>query len=1624
MSYDWTSEAGWARGDSAQLGAGDDAEYEDPTEPSPAPPDRAEPDPPRGPRGGSAADPAPPPFTGDLRDAPSFPASGGGIFGDNEGSAGDGETGLGPGRASSADRDSASRRGAFGGDDAAGGGDGGGAAWRLLAAQRAGEWCSLNPMTDPFPAYCSPGLICYTTPYLAPDVAPAPAAADPGQARVGTCAPPAEGALMPARQPALWPVPAVYFPLSEGSIQEYPMSFSPGSTHRTSSAPDGRFGSALSCDASRQSFVALRPGLDYAGNGSFAINVWIKPSASRGATLSSTSGGAGGAGGAAPAAGGLAYVLSHAPAGAAGGAPAANSVALMLPRPGHKRFGVARGVLRDGDDGSAAPGGAGDDGAWLDSDGGVGVVAVERASGDPGALPGGPGGAVPGALNLYDGEWHMVTLSTLPPGPGGEPRRGFRLFVDGVLRAEMSGGGGGGDGSSSDEEGGGGSGGGGASSYEQGGGGDRELGRAGGRRLAQRPSGSAAGGADPPPRAPRPRPPPVTGGDPLDLAGGHLVLCGRSDRDPRRFYSGLLSNLALFDEALTQDQVAALYAEYVRQSVIYPAGGKGLASLRRTVSGAACLLPISYSGAITYDCISLMGRPPSCPTAQRPGAWEECAPAGADGGGGGRGSSAAGAGARGRSAGEGRAEGYPRGLAWAAAEGVAVVAAPPPPPGAPGTPAAARGGAGADEPPLPRFTLSGQRCASACVTVRGRELCAAGGGGAGPAALSGGGRRAPGGLQQCAPSVGVPPVLTQCGAAAAAVFAPNAAGTGAAAGGTWGGFGGGGGSGALAAAGAAAQAYSRCVVMNGVELCLLTPRRDPSSGAPPGATAAAAPPLWVRCPVAGGRWPASSGPAARAPGGGASFCGFPFSAGGGGLARSDCAEPPGGGGAACALTLPIDDGDGDPTTTSLRLVPVGAPPLLCADPLDASARGAGGAGAAAAAALALGGEGFWPSNPMAYASGAARPPGGRARRYALSRDACLPLVASPSNGAAMGVAAGAGGAGGTGLGGGGLPEDMRDGGRGGECVLDPETADFECAVKVGAPPQKCAPLSRRTLSGAQCSFPFVYDGASRDDCAWMMGLEACRTEAGAWEACGSDYLTTWQVAPPGGGAAKRYTVDAQPCVQPFTFRDQPVWGCLPVNTTTTVTISAFPAGAAGAGLGLGGGGPSPLLSATATAAGLNPQTLYGLPGAAARPAGASASASAAGNGAGSGGGGGGGGAAVCLTGSGEFGFCAPLLQPRSGGGRGAVGPGGAPVRLTTGGVPCNLPFAFGGTLFYDCVRPPFNPSRNASAGRGAGGYCRVPDGSWAECAAAGGGAGGAAGRGRANGTSPASRSAADVAAALLAGGLFGAMSDVDFAAAVNAAAANLSASPAAAGGGGRVGPPRAVTLGLGIALGLGGGLLLAAIALGAAVKRGVVYRVRSRRFQEASLDPQPSGECGTIPEGAGGGRASRAARAVKGAFLGWGSRKGLMASDGVARAAAGKGAGAGGGLGGRLGALGRGNLNGGGGGAASGGSPFADAAGGGAGGIELRRGSSALSSAASAPAPRAAPGDAAAADAAPWPVLAPPLAARAEADAPAGSPRAPALAPPPPPAPAAAAGRREQRSKLLPPGAPRSDEMA
>jgi hypothetical protein len=111
----------------------------------------------------------------------------------------------------------------------------------------------------------------------------------------------------------------------------------------------------------------------------------------------------------------------------------------------------------------------------------------------------------------------------------------------------------------------------------------------------------------------------ITGGGPTDLASP-LTLCAHPDLEPGRFLSGALSNLMLFDQALSAGQVAALHRDYLRDAVTSPLGvTSGL--LRTTVSGQNCSFPIHWSGALVYDCVVLSGQP-SCPVGD--GSWEPC----------------------------------------------------------------------------------------------------------------------------------------------------------------------------------------------------------------------------------------------------------------------------------------------------------------------------------------------------------------------------------------------------------------------------------------------------------------------------------------------------------------------------------------------------------------------------------------------------------------------------------------------------------------------------------------------------------------------------------------------------------------------------------------------------------------------------------------------------------------------------------------------------------------------------------------------------------------------------------------------------------------------------------------
>jgi hypothetical protein len=91
----------------------------------------------------------------------------------------------------------------------------------------------------------------------------------------------------------------------------------------------------------------------------------------------------------------------------------------------------------------------------------------------------------------------------------------------------------------------------------------------------------------------------------MDLASP-ITLCARPDLEPGRFLSGALSNLMLFDQALSAGQVAALHVNYLRDAVTSPLGV-------RTGVGAllACCLQATAAGS------SLLEAPlPSTPVFQ------------------------------------------------------------------------------------------------------------------------------------------------------------------------------------------------------------------------------------------------------------------------------------------------------------------------------------------------------------------------------------------------------------------------------------------------------------------------------------------------------------------------------------------------------------------------------------------------------------------------------------------------------------------------------------------------------------------------------------------------------------------------------------------------------------------------------------------------------------------------------------------------------------------------------------------------------------------------------------------------------------------------------------------------
>uniref|UniRef100_A0A1D1ZX47 LamG-like jellyroll fold domain-containing protein n=1 Tax=Auxenochlorella protothecoides TaxID=3075 RepID=A0A1D1ZX47_AUXPR len=358
------------------------------------------------------------------------------------------------------------------------------------------------------------------------------------EGRIGVCAYAPDGYRLP--DPAAAPLPAVFYPLNSQTLQSFPLPLYAGVNSGAGVVTDPVFGAALRCDGQQADLVGLATP-NYTTNGSLSVNVWMQVTNLTGGEFS--------------------YIFSQMGAvnnlSNSGWGP--NQIQIYFPQRQHPAYGVVRAYARDSNDTYDGP----QDQTWLDSDG---YVSNNSARAAPSAA--------------LDGGWHMLTVTTMPPG-----RKGFRLYLDGLLVNEI---------------------------------------RAG--QTAVSSLGDVVG---------------ATAGLPMDLYP-NAVLCTRADDPTSRQFDGRLANLGLYDVALTEDQVDALYlavlpalraadaagaaAAPATESTIISLPGAGTnatsSQSQTTVKGNVCVFPALYQGNVVTECVQIAGVA-YCQVEGRQ--WEECA---------------------------------------------------------------------------------------------------------------------------------------------------------------------------------------------------------------------------------------------------------------------------------------------------------------------------------------------------------------------------------------------------------------------------------------------------------------------------------------------------------------------------------------------------------------------------------------------------------------------------------------------------------------------------------------------------------------------------------------------------------------------------------------------------------------------------------------------------------------------------------------------------------------------------------------------------------------------------------------------------------------------------------------
>jgi len=323
------------------------------------------------------------------------------------------------------------------------------------------------------PTRCGTGMICMPHKILSKIAnEPVPTGRDPSDQ--GRCVPEPIGGIFPPDASANVPLPVAFFPLTGGDVNSWPAQKHKGVAMGVDWVPDVRFEKAMRCKEGQGSHVSI-PGVKYGQSGQFAINFWMKKDEE------------------AQNESGFEYIFSHGESGKGFNPFGPNNVHIYLPEVAHPAHGVARVILKDSEStyqGQRSHTFFDSDGKFTDNE---------------------PRNSI-GHVNLEDGQWHMLTVTTKT---SGDP--GFQIFVDGTLGGSFP-----------------------------------------TAEIANFLETSGGGGL------------PwihVDGGAPLNI-DGDIFLCGRADLSQERHFGGSLAHLSIFNESLAPEMVAAMYTAVAGRSVL------------------------------------------------------------------------------------------------------------------------------------------------------------------------------------------------------------------------------------------------------------------------------------------------------------------------------------------------------------------------------------------------------------------------------------------------------------------------------------------------------------------------------------------------------------------------------------------------------------------------------------------------------------------------------------------------------------------------------------------------------------------------------------------------------------------------------------------------------------------------------------------------------------------------------------------------------------------------------------------------------------------------------------------------------------------------------------------------